>query len=385
MASKADSLSSRERMLLAMTNRQPDRVPVAPDVSNMIPARRTGKPFWQVYIHNDPPLWRAYIDTVRAFGFDGWFIYGCLTYRVAHALDVRCETIETTPSYVIQQHIIETPAGRLRRLVRYDVGNPPTTLEYPVKDLERDLEAFRYLWQPPLDYSAEPLHEMRQEFGEDGILGVSVNVPGFQLWYSFVEGGLEPLSYALADCPQLIEAYRQTCHDCIVRQTELICDARPDFILLGMSGGITLQSPDLARALSLPTIQTVTRIARQAGVPTMLHSCGKERALVEMCAQETDLDCINPLEIPPMGDCDLSEVKRTFGHRLALMGNLHTTDVMLRGTPEQVAEASRAAIDAAGRDGGFILSTGDQCPRDTPDANLRAMIETAKIYGRYDG
>jgi len=30
-----------------------------------------------------------------------------------------------------------------------------------------------------------------------------------------------------------------------------------------------------------------------------------------------------------------------------------------------------------------ILSTGDQCGRDTPDENLAAMIETARTYGRY--
>ena len=66
-----------------------------------------------------------------------------------------------------------------------------------------------------------------------------------------------------------------------------------------------------------------------------------------------------------------------------LKGNLHTTDVMLRGSPEDVARASREAIDAAARGGRFILSTGDQCGRDTPDENLRAMVETARTYGRY--
>ena len=72
-------------------------------------------------------------------------------------------------------------------------------------------------------------------------------------------------------------------------------------------------------------------MARQARIPTMLHSCGKERLLVQWCAEETDLDCINPLEVPPMGDCDLAEIKRLYGHRLALMGNLHTAQVMLLG------------------------------------------------------
>lgn len=57
---------------------------------------------------------------------------------------------------------------------------------------------------------------------------------------------------------------------------------------------------------------------------------------------------------------------------------------MLRGTPRQVMETARQAIDAAGAGGGFILSTGDQCGRDTPDENLRALVEAAHRYGRYE-
>jgi uroporphyrinogen decarboxylase len=144
-----------------------------------------------------------------------------------------------------------------------------------------------------------------------------------------------------------------------------------------------MQSPRIARELCLPTIQKLTAMAKHAGIPTMLHSCGKERILVKWCAEETDLNCINPLEIAPMGDCDLAEVKRSHGHQLALMGNLHTTQVMLMGTPHDVRQASLEAILAAGENGGFILSTGDQCGRDTPDENIRAMLDVSKEFGHY--
>lgn len=116
----------------------------------------------------------------------------------------------------------------------------------------------------------------------------------------------------------------------------------------------------------------------------MLHSCGKSRALVDMLVEETDVNCINPLEVPPMGDVDLAEVKRAHGRQIALMGNLHTTEVMLRGSPDLVRARAREAIRVAGPGGGFILSTGDQCGRDTPDANLFAFVEAAREFGRYD-
>ena len=79
----------------------------------------------------------------------------------------------------------------------------------------------------------------------------------------------------------------------------------------------------------------------------------------------------------------MAEVKKARGHQISLMGNLHTTDVMLRGTPADVKRAARKAIEDAGAGGGFILSTGDQCPRDTPDENLFALVEAAEEFGTY--
>ena len=92
---------------------------------------------------------------------------------------------------------------------------------------------------------------------------------------------------------------------------------------------------------------------------------------------------IDPLEISPMGNCDLKELKRKYGKKLVLKGNLHTIEVMLNGTAEEVAAASRQAMDDAAEGGRFILSTGDQTPGGAPDENLFTMIETARTYGRF--
>jgi uroporphyrinogen decarboxylase len=99
-------------------------------------------------------------------------------------------------------------------------------------------------------------------------------------------------------------------------------------------------------------------------------------------AEETQLTIIDPLEVPPMGDCDLKEMKRRYGDKIILKGNLHTTKVML-GSKQDVIDASRQAIDDAASGGGFVLSTGDQCGRDTPEENLHSMVETARTYGKY--
>ena len=133
----------------------------------------------------------------------------------------------------------------------------------------------------------------------------------------------------------------------------------------------------------MPLLKHVTELAHELGIPTHVHSCGPEMELVRMAAEETSLTVIDPLEIPPMGDCDLAELKRLYAGKIVLKGNLQTTEVMLRGSVHDVVAASQRAINDAATDGGFILSTGDQCGRDTPEDNLRAMVETARTYRRY--
>jgi uroporphyrinogen decarboxylase len=61
-----------------------------------------------------------------------------------------------------------------------------------------------------------------------------------------------------------------------------------------------------------------------------------------------------------------------------------STAAMYGGTTDAVRAAARQALRDAGDGGGFILSTGDQCGRDTPEDNLFAMVGTAKTHGVYD-
>lgn len=378
-----EKMTPRERFLTAIKHGQPDRVPCAPDISNMVPARLTGRPFWDIYFYQSPPLWRAYLEAVKLIGIDGWFFYGNPGFNVAEPVEYEQIGYTWSDERLVVDSLLKTPAGELTQQMTYYIADPPTLTVKPVKDFKADWKKLKYLLQPPVSCDPELANLQRREVGELGVFGMAVGMPGFQQWFGLVEGTAMALTYLYYDEPDLLEELRVLEEQRQLKMMEMELDLRPDFILIGASGTITLQSPHLARQLSLPTLKKLTRMARQAGVPTMLHSCGFEYELVKMCAEETDLDCINPLEVPPMGDCQLAVIKREFGERLSLMGNLHTTDIMLRGSVAEVESAARQAIDDAGAGGGFILSTGDQCGRDTPLENLRKLVEVCETYGRY--
>lgn len=84
----------------------------------------------------------------------------------------------------------------------------------------------------------------------------------------------------------------------------------PDYVTCGGSGTLVWQNIEIFRDVSLRVVQEVTRLCKQAGVIIHIHSCGPEAELVKIFAEETDLNVIDPLEAPPMGDCVLREIKK---------------------------------------------------------------------------
>jgi uroporphyrinogen decarboxylase len=370
-------------MLSAMRKQKPDRVPVCPDISNMVPCRLTGKPFWEIYHNNSPSLCDAYINAVKYFGMDGWLTAIYLNHRFEHEVAVKEQILSHTSERLTIRRTYHTPAGDLTDVVVYPVADSPTLVEKLIKDPERDFPAYKYFLQIPIGYDDTKFRQQKEALGELGISSISVYSPGLHLFVNHFQGGLESLVYAMNDYPAMIDEMIEMSHYRAIAMCKMAIAAGTDSILTGGSGSITLSSPELWRKHSLGTIKEITGLCREAGVISGIHSCGQEKVIVETCADETDLDYINPLEIPPMGDCTLAEARRYTGNRMCLMGNLHTTEVMLNGSAEDVKRESLRALLDAGLDGAFILSTGDQCGRDTPDKNIFMLMDTMREFGQY--
>ena len=379
-------MTSRERLKTVLAGGIPDCVPVAPDFSNMIPARRTGRPFWDLYLYNDPPIWEAYIDCAKHFDIDsvmdGYFPLRWPSDPVDERPWERFIVFRSDERIVTQRSYVD--GGRrvwARKVDVYYVADPPTHGFDPAKiGLPPEPERFEPVeGVKPVDRSAAGLRRVRQLMGDQGLLGASIIG-------SLVVSNEQEI-YRLYDEP---EFYEQLCEQRVETVERRFADLmamdaadRPDFLSVGGSGTLVFQTVETFRTYALPAVKRAIDLATAEGIATQVHSCGPEARLVKIMAEETDLTVIDPLEIRPMGDCDLAELKGLYGDQIVLKGNLHTTSVMLRGSVDDVVAAARKAIDDAAAGGRFILSTGDQCGRDTPDENLHAMIETARTYGRY--
>ncbi|MCL2834897.1 MAG: hypothetical protein FWD78_17135 [Treponema sp.] len=379
-----EALSSRERLKIAIANGKPDRVPAIPDFSNMIPCKLTGKPFWDIYLNKTPDLFEAYCRAVEHYGIDGWHVlFGGLDIKRKNDPVVTSQITGRTAERITERFRYETPAGDLYETKTYMIADPPTKTEKMVKDLQKDFPKIKYLYGDIIDMDVSMIPDLKKRVGENGVFTLPINYPGMHHWNEFFDGNLQNAIFAYYDYPEIFDEWAELIDRDAVQRAQRYLDLKPDLILVGGSGTLTLSNPELVKKYCIPTIKKICKMAKEAGVLTMVHSCGKTMAFLDMLVNETVLDCINPLEEPPMGDVNLADVKKKYGSRISLMGNLQTFSLMLHGSASDVEKAAKKAIDDAGEGGGFLLSTGDQLGRDTPPENIFKLVEIAKTYGKY--
>jgi hypothetical protein len=79
------------------------------------------------------------------------------------------------------------------------------------------------------------------------------------------------------------------------------------------------------------------------------------------------------------GSTDIFKAKEVLNGHMCIMGDV-PAPLLALGTPEEVTAYCRKLIYVVGKDGGFILSTGCECPVDAKFENVKAMLETARTY-----
>ncbi len=383
------SMTPKDRLLIALRGGQADHVPISPDISVMVPDRLDGRPFYEIHLdgreHNgwtSATHGEVYVQAVKHFDMDGFYMYGGLKeIRSEGAPEFVDEIIDHADGKLVRR-ICETPKGTITEEELYFADEPPWRQVKPIKDLHADFEKMQ-LWMGLDNWQWADEYVDRDVIGDLGVyLGM---IPVFQdWWFHYRHGGFEQCFMDFMMEAPFMERVHEYWMEWALANVRAMVKARPDVIMLGgSSASLSVSSPDIFRRYELPFVKQASRICKDADIPCHLHICGKSWQLVEIVAEETDLTSMEPLEEPPPGNVDLAEAKRRVGDKLCIKGNINTTEFMLDARPEQVREKCKRAIDAAGEGGGFILSTGDQCGRDTPDENLFAMVETAKTYGKY--
>ena len=160
----------------------------------------------------------------------------------------------------------------------------------------------------------------------------------------------------------------------LIRFGKACWDAGADIIHCGDSlASCDMISPKTYKRFVLPCQQRVFHAWKEHGITgSILHICGDSTRVLDLYA-DTGADMI---EIDNM--VDLAVARQTIGERVTLVGNVHTVNDLLQGSPEDVRTAAERCIQQAGGGRGFILGSGCIVPRYTPIENLRVLVDVAR-------
>jgi uroporphyrinogen decarboxylase len=112
----------------------------------------------------------------------------------------------------------------------------------------------------------------------------------------------------------------------------------------------------------------------------MLHSDGNVMSLM---GDIVGLGFDGLHSIQPSSGMDIVAVKRQWGDRICLMGNVDLDYLMTMGTAREVEAEVKRLMREVAPSGGYIMSTTNVLARYVLPENALAMYSAAEKYGRY--
>ena len=186
------------------------------------------------------------------------------------------------------------------------------------------------------------------------------------------------------DDKELLIATLRTLHDyyvellnyCLERGARMIFES---WYNCSLSAG---WSPRIYEECFLPMIVEDARIVHEHDAYFHFYDDGKIMPILHLL-KRIGADLISPLCPAPMGDVDAERIKKELGRETVLNGYVELQTVRF-GTPAEVEEKVRYAIESLGTGGGYILGTNDSIRDGSPMENVAAFFNAGRKYGRYN-
>ncbi len=338
-------MNGRQRIMCALRGEAPDRIPVMLH-QFMLAAREAGVTMGE-FRRNPSELARAFIESAGKYDLDGTMI-DIDTATLAGALGVPCESPENEPAVC--------RGALLRTLDALDDLPPP--------DVGRSERIQAWV---------EGVRLIKRHFGDDHFVRGNCDQAPFAL--ACLVRGMDRFLVDITE-PEKEEAVFRLldyCETACRQFLALMAATGCDMLSNGDSaGGSSVISPALHRKFAHPYERRLAAYSHELGLPWGLHVCGKTDPILEdLAATGADL-----LELDYKTAAARACV--VFRGRTTFIGNLDPSAVLARGAPALIREKTRELCETFRSNPRFILNAGCAIPADTPEANLRAMIDAAR-------
>lgn len=190
--------------------------------------------------------------------------------------------------------------------------------------------------------------------------------------------GFEQYMLDLSLEPKIVESLADRSLEHLIELSKQYARNGIDMIML--AGDIAQQdsmmlSPQIWRSYFKPRLKTLLEeVRKEYNVMFMFHSDGNMEDVFEDIV-EIGFDAITPIQPESM---DVAKIIERFGSEVCLHGTISCQQTLPFGTTDDVASEVRQRIECCGKDGGLILAPSNTVQPDVPLENLLALYETAK-------
>ena len=181
----------------------------------------------------------------------------------------------------------------------------------------------------------------------------------------------------LYEVPDKVEAAMQASCDDLISNAVQVCKnngKKVAFIVLERGSGFYYRLPVFER-FEWTFLQRYVDAFVSEGITPWLHLDTDWGMNLPYFKKLPKGKCVCDLD----GTTDIFRAKEILKDHMCISGDVPAS-LLTVGKPEEVSEYCKRLIDHVGEGGGFMLTTGCECPIDAKPENLRAMVETGKEY-----
>jgi len=372
-------MTSRERVLAALSHRQPDRVPL--DLGGTRNSTMVVEGYERLQRHfglTDEP--KIIERMMRVVEIDE----GVLTR-------LRIDTRPVFPGAATKGLTADLGPRRYRDMwgveraqpegsYYYDLAGSPLAGDIAVQDL------LKYPWPDPDDpgFTAglnDRARWIREHTDAASVLAlppafvhISQYLRGFEDWFcDFVvePKRLEVLFDAILDVTMAI-ATRQL--QAVGREVDVVLTSDD----LGSQNAFLVSREHYLRYIKPRQQRFFRQIKNLTPAKVVFHSCGSVVSIIDDLI-EMGVDGLNPVQ-PQAAGMNPADLKKKYRGRMAFWGGTDAQGIVPRGTVADVKKMVERLIDDMAEGGGYIFSNCHNIQPDVPLENVLAMFEHARAY-----
>ncbi len=332
-------MTGYERIMAMLEGRSVDRLPLMP-ITMMFAGDQLGVPYRQ-YVTDYRILVEAQIRTAEKFGFD---YVSCISDPTREAADcgATIQWFDNQPPAIDEQNALLADKKQLLGLKMPD-----------------------------------PLAGGRMHDRVQAAALFRQRVGGQLLIEGWIEGpcaeaadlrGINRLMLDFYDDPQFVRDLFEFVLEMELRFARAQIEAGIDLMGVG-DAAASLVGPQIYEEFVWPYEKRMVDALHQMGAKVRMHICGNINRILagvgQLGCDLVDLDYMVPV----------AKARQVMGLEQVLDGNIDPVRTLRNGTPDTIQQALAQCSQEAGNR--YIVAAGCEVPRDTPEANVRAMYEFA--------